>query len=391
MDKSDFDQVVDRSNTGCQKYDARDKYFGTSDILPMWVADMDFKTPPFIVDAIKRRASHEIYGYTVVTGNYYEAVKRWMKVRHDWDVKKEWIVFSPGVVPALTLSVMVYTWPGDKVLVQSPVYPPFFSSITDNGREVVNNELKLVDGSYEIDFDDLEKKAASGVRLMFFCSPHNPVGRVWSRQEVEKVADICRRNDIVLVSDEIHSDLIFEGCVHTPSAKTVEGIYNKTVTCMAPSKTFNIAGLAASAIIIPDEELRGVFADMVKNIHIHNGNVFGLTALEAAYNHGEEWLERLMVYIYDNYLFAEEFFSKHIKEIKVIRPESTYLLWLDCTSMGMDDAQLFDFFTREAKVGLNRGVDFGPGGEGFMRLNIGCPRSILEEGLERIKKAWESR
>ncbi len=391
MNKYCFDEIVNRTNTGSQKYDGQENYFGKCNLLPMWVADMDFRTPSFIVDAIKKRVSHEIFGYNVVTGNYYKAVQRWMKTRHDWDITEDWIVFTPGVIPALTISVMVYTEPGDKVLLQSPVYPPFFSSITDNGREVVNNTLKLVDGSYQIDFDDLEKKAASGVKLMLFCSPHNPAARVWSRQEIEKVVDICRRHEIILVSDEIHSDLVHEGCIHTPAPKVAEDGFDKIVTCMSPSKTFNVAGLATSAIIISNEELRDKFCSMVRNIHLQNVNIFGLTALEAAYNYGEDWLESLLVYIYDNYIYADEFFNKHIKEIKVVKPEATYLLLLDCKDTGMSDEELENFFVEEACVGLNRGIDYGPGGEGFMRMNIGCPRSLLAEALEKIKEAWEKR
>ncbi len=391
MKKYCFDEIVNRTNTDSQKYDGQENYFGSCNLLPMWVADMDFKTPPFIVDAVKRRASHEIYGYNVLTEKYYKAVKRWMKLRHDWDIDEEWIVFTPGVIPALTISVMVYTDPGEKVLLQSPVYPPFFTSITESGREVLNNQLKLVNESYQIDFDDLEEKAASGVRLMLFCSPHNPAARVWSKEEIEKVTDICRRYGIVLVSDEIHSDMVHEGCIHTPALKVTGGEFDKIVTCMSPSKTFNVAGLATSAIIISNEELREKFCSMVRNIHLHNVNIFGLSALEAAYNNGEEWLDQLMVYIYDNYIYADDFFNRHIKDIKVLKPEATYLLWLDCRETGMGDEELENFFVEEACVGLNRGTDYGPGGEGFMRMNIGCPRPLLTEALEKIKEAWDSR
>ncbi len=382
----DFDRITDRKGTGSVKVDAIKAYFGKEDLIPMWVADMDFRVPDCVVSAIKKRADHGIFGYPVITSGFYQSIVGWMESRHGWEVSPDSILFSPGIVPALTMAVMVYTEPGEKVLLQSPVYPPFFSSIKDNDRVLVNNMLKEVSGSYTIDYDDLETKLSQGVKLMFFCNPHNPVGRVWTTGEVQKVVELCQKYGVILISDEIHSDLIFPGHTHIPAATTPAGSEN-LVICMAPSKTFNLAGMASAFLVIPDPELRNKMKKILENLHIHYGTIFGLTALQAAYEGGADWLGSLMDYLKVNLDTAVEFFSKEMRGIRPVVPEGTYLVWLDCREMGLNDLKLKRFFIEKAGVAMNPGPVFGDGGSGFHRMNIGCPRSTLLEVLDRIKSA----
>jgi cysteine-S-conjugate beta-lyase len=388
--KYDFDRIIERRGTGSVKFDGLKEYFGSPDLLPMWVADMDFQAPPGIIAAIKERADHGIFGYTLVDSQFYDAVVSWMKSRHGWEVSSDWILFCPGIVPALALSLMAYTEPGDRVLLQSPVYPPFFSVIKDYGRLLVNNQLNELNGRYTIDFDDLEKKLSDRVKMMFFCNPHNPAGRVWTREEVNMVAGMCRKYNVVLVSDEIHSDLIYDGHLHIPAALD-PAVADNMIICMAPSKTFNLAGLASAFLIIPDRTLREKMKVQIDNLHVSHGNVFGLVALQAAYNSGSEWLKALMAYLLANRNTVADFFREELPAITPVIPEGTYLVWLDCKKTGMDDRQLKRLFIREAGVATNPGPVFGPGGEGFHRLNIGCPRTRLIEALERIRDAWRKK
>lgn len=383
-----FDHHIERKGTDSLKVDGLKGYFGTNDLLPMWVADMDFPAPACVTRAIVERAGHPVYGYTLITPPFYRAVQSWLKTSHQWDVPAEWIVFTPGIVPALSMSVMVYTDPGDKVLLQSPVYPPFFTSIRDNQREIVNNQLIEIDGKYAIDFGDLEEKLAGGVKMMFFCNPHNPVGRVWTLQEVKQVVSLCRRYDVILISDEIHSDLVFPGHRHLPAACCGEEIDNMVI-CMAPSKTFNLAGLAAAFMIIPDPALREKIKGLINNLHIHHGNIFGMVALKAAYLEGREWLEELIKYLQENRDTVMNFFSSELPLIRPVSLEGTYLVWLDCRDTGLNDLKLKKFFIREAGIAMNPGSSFGPGGSGYFRMNIGCPRSTLITVLEKIKDTWE--
>lgn len=384
----DFNKHISRRGTGSVKFDGLKEYFGKKDLLPMWVADMDFRVPDCIITALRRRADHGIFGYPLVTGEFYSAIIKWMKIRHGWDVSADWILFTPGVVPALTMSVMACTRPGEKVLLQSPVYPPFFSAIKDNDRVLVNNQLVEDNGKYSIDFNDLEKKLSLGVRMMFFCNPHNPAGRVWSANEVDRVAGLCRKYNVILISDEIHSDLIYRGHRHVPAAFSESGTENLAI-CMAPSKTFNLAGMATAFLIIPDTGLRNRIKRLIENLHIHYGNIFGHVALQAAYEGGGEWLDALLDYLLVNRDMVTEFFTGEIPEIRPVVPEGTYLVWLDCRRTGMTDIELKRFFIKKAGIAMNPGPVFGPGGEGFHRLNIGCPRSVLAEALEKIKKAWQ--
>ncbi|MFP4365892.1 MAG: MalY/PatB family protein [Bacteroidales bacterium] len=383
-----FDQQIERTGTGSVKYDGLKEYFGSSDLIPMWVADMDFKVPECVITALKQRADHGIFGYPVITTGFYDSIINWIKKGHDWEIKKEWILFSPGIVPALTMSVMVYTKPGDKVLLQSPVYPPFFSAIKDNKRVLVNNQLVEKEGAYSIDFAELELKLSQDVKMMFFCSPHNPVGRVWSEEEVRHVVSLCRKYNVVLISDEIHSDLVYPGHTHIPAAIAGEGNDNMII-CMAPSKTFNLAGLSSAYMLIPDGRLRTKMKRFIGNLHIHYGNIFGLVALQAAYEGGGDWLAALLRYLQKNRDTVMNFFGNELPEIKPVSTEGTYLVWLDCRKTGMTDNELKKFFIEKAGIAMNPGPSFGPGGEGFHRLNIGCPHEKLTEVLYMIKQAWQ--
>jgi cystathionine beta-lyase len=384
---SNFDERVRRENTDCYQYDLRKKYFGTDDIIPMWVADMDFKSPEFITAAMEKRLSHGIYGYTFRSNSFYESVIKWLKTRHGWKIKKEWIEFSPGIVPALNLAVLAFTRPGDKVIVQPPVYFPFFSAIKNHGRVIVENKLKLRGGRYYMDYRDLESKIDGRVKMMILCSPHNPTGNVWTREELVKLADICLNNNILMLSDEIHSDLVLRGHRHIPTASLGKNIARNTITFIAPSKTFNLAGLSTSVVISSNMKLLRRFSEIMDHVHVGSGNIFGNIATEAAYNFGHEWLMQLMDYLQGNIDFVINYLSRNIPLIKPVIPEATYLLWLDCRKLGMDRRQLKKFFIEKAKLGLSDGPVFGKGGSGFQRMNIGCPREKIKMALHRLNKA----
>ncbi|HBW34360.1 MalY/PatB family protein [Desulfosporosinus sp. BICA1-9] len=383
----DFDQIIDRNKTSCVKWDFNQRIFGREDILPLWVADMDFQAPQAVVEALVNRAQHGIYGYSNSMDGYYEALIDWMKNRHDWLIEREWITFSPGIVPALNELVRSLTKAGDKIILQSPVYPPFFQAIKNHGREVVNNQLRLENGRYTMDFTDLEEKFASGVKMMILCSPHNPVGRVWDRDELDRLGQLCLAYDVLVISDEIHGDLIFEGYRHIPFASLSSDLAQQSIVCTAPSKTFNLAGLQTSNLIIPNPKYRQAFLASLDLTGIHNPNVFGITALEVAYQQGAEWLNQLMHYLEGNVEFLMSFLARELPQIGLIKPEGTYLVWLDFRSLGLEPKDLHKFLVHKAGVGLNAGYLFGPGGEGFARLNLGCSRAVLEEGLRRIKTA----
>jgi cysteine-S-conjugate beta-lyase len=388
MKKYDFDEIVDRSGTDCIKYDALPHFFGADDILPVWVADTDFRTPDFIMEAIRKRLEHEVLGYTFRGKPFYNSIIQWVKQRHNWDIQKEWISFSPGVVSALTVAVMSFTGPGDKVVVQPPVYFPFFESIRGMNRVIVENPLKLTPGRFYFDLEDLEKKTDGGTPMLILCSPHNPGGMVWKKEELEAVAEICSRKNILVVSDEIHADLLFNGQKHTPWAMVSEQAASNSIICMAPSKTFNIAGLSTSFVVIPNPVLRKSFNKQMQTLHIDMGNIPGTVALEAAYTKGEEWSKQMMEYVEGNFIFLEEFFTVHLPKVKVMKPEATFLVWLDFREYGLNDRQLSEWLIGKAKVGLNNGARFGTGGDGFQRINIGCPRQVLKNALERIYNAF---
>ena len=387
MKTYNFDELIDRQNTNSVKYDGRLHIFGNEDVLPLWVADMDFKTPDFITEAVQQRAQHEIYGYTFRPDSYNQAIAHWLKTRHNWEIQKEWIHFSPGVVPALTLSIMCFTEPGDSVIVQPPVYFPFFSAVKNSGRELIENPLKLENGRYFMDFKDLEKKIQADTKMLLLCSPHNPGGMAWTKEELQKLGEICTENNILVVSDEIHSDLVFKGHQHIPFASVSEECAMNSITCMAPSKTFNVAGLSTSFLVMPNKKIFDKYDHMMKGTHLYGGNIFGAVALEAAYTKGADWLDQMMAYVEENYNFMEQFLKENIPQIVPMKPEATYLVWLDFSAFGLKDSDLNARLIK-AGVGLNRGVQFGHQGKGFMRINLGCPRAILKEALERMKNEF---
>jgi cystathionine beta-lyase len=386
----DFDSEIPRAGTASVKHDGALAYFGSAEIIPMWVADMDFAAPEAITRALIERAAHPVYGYTLYPDSMLEALMSWMKKRHGWEVERSCIVMCPGVVTALHATVLAVTQPGEAVIVQSPVYSPFYSCVTTTGRRLVPNPLKLKDGRYTIDFDHLEQCAAEGARLLILCSPHNPVGRVWSREELGRILDIARRHGLIVLADEIHADLVYPGIKHTALA-TLAMDGDAIITAVAPSKTFNIPGLGLSALIVPNPAQRAALRKVFDQLHVQANNPFSITAFEVAYRAGEPWLESLLVYLQETRDFVRDYLTKHLPDIHLIEPEGTYLLWLDCRSLGMSDAELQRFFVQKAGVGLSPGTVFGMGGSGFMRMNIGTPRRIVATALERIKCALEAR
>ena len=390
MKQYNFDEIIGREKTNSIKYDLRKSVFGTEEVLPLWIADMDFKTPDFIIDAIKRRAAHEIYGYSFVPESFYESVRFWLMKQHGWDVLREWILYCPGVVPSLVIAVQSYTRPGDAVAVQPPVYYPFFSVIRDNGRTIAINPLVLRDGRLTMDFDHLTELLDESVKLLFLCSPHNPGGTVWRRDELQRLGEICQKNGTMIISDEIHSDLIFRGHQHIPAASLSDAASQNTVTLISPSKTFNLSGLTTSVAIIPDPGQRRRFQQTIQNLHWNIPNIFSIAAFESAYRQGDAWLQQLLTYLENNLNVLMDFFAAEVARIKVIRPEGTYLVWLDCRELGMGQDETRAFMTSRARVGLNDGWLFGCGGEGFQRMNIACPRPVLLDALERIKHAVKS-
>ncbi len=385
----DFDKEIPRAGTASVKYDGAAANFGTFDVTPMWVADMDFAAPAAITRALMERAAHPVYGYTLYPESMVEALMSWLKKRHGWEIEREWIVMCPGVVTALHATVLAVTQSGESVIVQSPVYAPFYSCVTTTGRRLVLNPLKLKDGRYTIDFDHLEQCAADGARLLILCSPHNPVGRVWSRDELERILEIARKHDLVVLADEIHADLVYPGIKHTALATlAVDG--DSIITAVAPSKTFNIPGLGLSALIVPNPAHRAALRKVFDQLHVQASNPFSITAFEVAYREGEPWLESLLVYLQETREFVRHYLSSHLPGIHLIEPEGTFLLWLDCRALGLNDEELQRFFVQDARVGLSPGTVFGMGGSGFMRMNIGTPRRIVATALERIKCALEA-
>ena len=391
--KYDFNQICDRKNTNCFKWDFIQSIFGNDDVIPMWVADMDFPVAIPIVEALKRRAEHEFYGYTKASADVIQSIVDRMWDKYAWKIKPEWIVFTPGVVPALNITVRMLTHPGDEIILQEPVYYPFFPAVTFSGCQIVNNQLKLINGRYEMDYEDLEHQfharigmlpVPNRIKAIMLCNPHNPVGRLWSKEELTKLGDIAIKHDVVVISDEIHCELLFKDHLHTPFASISEEFEQNSIVCMSPSKTFNLAGLEVSSIIIPNKKLRHLFINTRTGI-LPEPNLFGYTALEAAYRFGDEWLDQLLDYLQGNLDFLLKYFANRIPKIKVIKPQGTYLIWLDCRDLGMDDMTLRNFMRDKAKVGFDDGFLFGSGGSGFQRMNIACPRPIIEEALIRIE------
>lgn len=381
----DFDTIIDRKNTDCLKYDFAKRRGMPEDVLPLWVADMDFKTSSYVEDALAERARHGIFGYSESQTPYFEIVRDWMKRHHDWEVKEPWLIKTPGVVFALAMAVKAYTEPGDGVLIQSPVYYPFSEVIEDNGRRIVSNTLVLgEDHKYYIDFEDFERQIKENqIKLFFLCNPHNPVGRVWTTEELTRLGDICLKYQVTVVSDEIHSDFIFRGR-HQVFADLKREYADITVTCTAPSKTFNLAGLLLSNIFISNRELRHKFRQQVNAAGISQLSPFGLVACETAYTQGEEWYQAMLVYVAENIAFTKEYVEKHLPGVEMVEHEGTYLVWLDFRKTGLSVEELEDLIVNRAKLWLDSGKIFGKSGEGFQRINVACPRQILEEALHRI-------
>lgn len=395
--KYDFDRMIERSNTDSSKWNVK-TVFGSDDIIPMWVADMDFPIARPITEAIRKRADHEVYGYGYARPSLMEAIVNRMYKKYRWKIEPEWIVFTPGVVPALNAAIRAFTHFGDEVIIQDPVYHPFWAAIEQSGCCVASNPLRLTDGRYEFDLKDLEQKFApmqamrrgpSRAKMMVLCNPHNPIGRVWTREELTSVGKIIFAHDAIMVSDEVHCELLYRGIKHVPFAGISREFEQNCVVCQAGSKTFNLAGLAASTIIIPNVKLRNVFTAARAGI-LPQPDVFGLVALEAAYRDGDEWLEQVLEYLQGNLDFMMAYVRDHIPRLGIIKPEGTYLVWLDCRRLGMDNLGLRSFFREKAKVGLDDGYIFGPSGAGFERVNIACARSTLEGALKRIERAVNS-
>ncbi len=385
--KYDFDKTIDRRATNSYKWDS-----APEGVLPMWVADMDFRTAPAIIDALQKRVAHGIFGYTRVPDAYYDAVTSWFSRRHGWDIDREWIIYTSGVVPAVSAVIKALTVPGDKVIVQTPVYNCFFSSIRNNGCEIVSNPLRRTTDTYEMDFDALERCAADPrAKVMLLCNPHNPAGRVWTPDELTRLGNICLRNGVTVVADEIHCELVYQGFKYTPFASLSDAFLHRSVTCVSPSKAFNIAGLQIANIVAFDNDLRSRIDKAININEVCDVNPFGVAATIAAYNEGEEWLNQLVDYLHGNYEAMAEFCRRELPEFPITRLEGTYLVWMDCSSLGMPSDALEHALLDDARLWLNAGTMYGAEGEGYMRWNIACPRSVMLDGLNRFLNFVRSR
>lgn len=384
-----FNELPDRRGTLSYKWDQREKLFGGEDVLPLWVADMDFKCSPAIVEAVVARASQGIYGYTIKSKEYVDAITGWFQDRHHWTMDPSWLTDSPGVVPSLSIAVRTLTSPGDQVIVMSPVYNPFYDVIVKNERTIADSPLILKDGRYEMDFVALEKHMRDGAKLLLLCSPHNPGGRVWTKEELLQLGDLCIKYDVQVVADEIHCDLVFDGNTHYPFASLSSALAERTVTCLAPSKTFNIPGLQTSFVAISNPDLKRLFDGEVSALSIGSVNFFGPTATIAAYTQGEPWLEAVLTYVKDNHDYAIQYLGEHVPGLTPVPSEGTYLLWVDCRSLGLAPVALKRLMYRDAKIAFNEGSIYGKTGEGFLRINLACPRDVLAEALTRFTQAIE--
>jgi len=386
-----FDEIIERHGTDSLKYDLAVKRGMPGDILPFWVADMDFKSPPEVLDALSRRIRHGIFGYSHTAGeSYFNALYNWYNDRFDWQIRPEWLVKTPGVVFSICIAIRTLTKPGDAVIIQQPVYHPFENSVKNNGRRLVVNQLLYGSGRYQINYNEFERLIAEeNVKMFILCNPHNPVGRVWTREELIQLGDICVRHGVYVVSDEIHQDFVYPGYKHSVFAALKPEYADIAVTCTAPSKTFNIPGLKISNIFISNEKIRRLFLEELKKLGYGQPNLMGMLACQAAYEKGAHWLDELICYLSDNLALFRKFLSDELPDIYMVEPEGTYLLWLDFSKLGLSDTELEQLLVHKAKIWLNSGPTFGAGGQGFQRFNIACPRVVLQEGLNRLKNAFQ--
>ena len=388
MKKYDFDQIIDRSGSNDIKHSVLQERWGRSDLLPLWVADMDFATPDFIVNALKKRLEHPIFGYTSIPADYWAAIINWLQSHHNWNVQRQWLRFIPGIVKGIGFAVNVFTRPGDKVIIQPPVYHPFRLTPEANGREVVFNPLRQrPDGYYEMDFDNLEQVCDDQCKMLILSNPHNPAGQVWSVDTLKQLADFCHSHQLIVISDEIHADMALFSHRHTPFATVSQKAADISITFGAPTKTFNMAGIVSSFAVVPNEQLRTKYYRWLSANELDEPTVFAPIATIAAFNEGEEWRRQMLTYVEDNIHFVEEFCRENIPSIKPLRPQASFLVWLDCRPLQLSHTDLIDLFVNKAHLALNDGKMFGPGGEGFMRLNVGTPRSILQQALTQLAQA----
>ena len=383
----DFDQIIDRSNTNSVKVDALEEVFGNKDLIPLWVADMDFLSPPEITEALMQRVEHGIFGYVDPSEAYYNSIINWLNNKHNWSVDKKAISFVPGVVKGIAFAIDVFTDVNDKIIIQPPVYPPFKGITKGLNRQIVTNPLVFEDGQYRMDFDNLREIAKAGARMLILCNPQNPSGRIWTKEELSELAEICFDKDILVISDEIHADLVLPGNKHVPFATVSEKAAQNNITLMAPSKTFNIAGIVSSFAIVENEDIRKKYYDYLHARQLNEGTIFGYLASQYAYEHGEEWLNQAIDYIQKNIDFVDDYLQKNIPQIKAVMPEASFLIWLDCRELNLTQPELENLFIQKANLALNSGTMFGKEGKGFMRLNVGCPRITLEKALDNLKKA----
>ncbi len=384
----DFNKIIDRTGSGDLKHEVLQERYGRSDLLPLWVADMDFETPQFITDALRKRLDHSLFGYTVEPKDYWPTVQRWLHDHHQWDVKREWLTYIPGIVKGIGMVVNVFTRPDEKVIIQPPVYHPFRLTPQGNGREVVYNPLhENADGTYSMDFDNLARVADDKCRVLILSNPHNPAGIVWDKETLARLADFCYDRHILVISDEIHCDMALWGNKHVPFAMVSEKAAQCSITFGAPSKTFNIAGIVSSYAIVPNDEIRQKFYSWLTANELNEPTLFSPIATIAAFQQGEEWRKAMLRYVEENILFVEDFCKQHMPQIKPLRPQASFLVWLDCRQLGLNHDQLIDLFVNKAHLALNDGEMFGQGGEGFMRMNVGTPRAVLEQALRQLKAA----
>ena len=384
--KYDFDEVISREGTNCEKLDARERLYGRGDVIPLWVADMEFAAPPAVLNAIRKRAEHPILGYSYRSDQYWNSIIGWVERRSGWKIKGEWLDFTPGVVSGIVFALRAFTSPGDGVVIQPPVYHPFARQVRLNDRVVVNNPMREVQGRFEIDFEDLDRKL-SGAKIFLMSNPHNPTGRVFTREELIRIGELCVKHDVVILSDEIHGDLVYKPHKHIHIAALDEAFARRTVTFTAPSKTFNLAGLSTSVAITPDAALRRRLQQEFNKLHADQGNIFGTVALEAAYTHGDEWLERLLEYLEGNIRYVTDFLHRKMPSVKCVPPEGTYLMWLDFRAWPMTHEQIYRFMVERAGIGVNEGAMFGEEGRGWMRMNIATQRSVVERAMNQLYEA----